>query len=422
VQIRIILATLIALFLGSSVRAQQTDTLKLTQQQADSLFLVNNYQLLAARYQVKSDSAMIFQARLWDNPSFSAELGMNSWNHPKISIGREGQTAFSIDQLIQLAGKRRANIQLTALQANYSEAGFEDLMRTLKWELHNAFSDYFFKYSTIQVLREQQDVLDRIVAAYKRADSSGSVAHADYLRLAQLQMSLKNDYLSALGDLNDLQCRLQQVLGTTSPVLPVMVGFQRTDKFSLNYTLDQLIQTALSRRADVKMGRLDQQSTAVNYRLQKSLAVPDLHLGAIYDKNSGVVHNYMGMTLGIDLPLWNRNQGRIRSAGLKVEQGEFKSLQMKNLVKTEVSNAYNKFNTYREAFNPEALSSFHVSFSHLIGQVAANFTKGNITLLQFIDFFNSYSDNLTDQSGYYSALYSAFNDLEYAVGISLMQN
>ena len=413
---RILLTLIGSLLLITGVQAQTKDTIKLTLQQVDSLFLTNNFQLLVSRYQVRSDSALIKQARLWDNPEFTAEFGMNSWSHPKLSVGNQGQTAYSIDQVIKLAGQRNKNIALATLNADYSEASFEELMRTLKWELHKAFTEYYFQNRTIKVLKEQQLVLDRIVLAYSKADSSGSVAHADYIRLAQLQMSLKNDYLTALSRLMDQQQTLQQLLGTTLPVNPIMEAKQYSVPVLSEISLEQLIGQALKDRPEIRLSGIDQKTAAINYSLQKALAVPNMHVGAIYDKNSGVVHNYMGLTMGVEIPFWNRNQGNIRRAKFQIAQSAIKWQQTQNVITTQVISAFNKFQQYREAFTPGALSAFQDSFSILIEKVAQNFTKGNVTLLQFIDFFNSYSDNFNDQNGYYSALYDALNDLEYAVG------
>ena len=401
-----------------SQNSAAADTLRLSLEQTDSLFLQHNFELLARRYQVRADSALIRQAKLWDNPSFTAELGMNSLNKLRPSMGSTGETAYTIDQIIQLVGKRSKSVALATLNMNYSEASFQDLMRTLKWQLHHYFTQYYFKCQTVQVLKEQQSILGTIVTAYQQADASGSVAHADYMRLRQLQISLKNDFLSAISELSDLQQSLQQLMGVSNPILPVY-NAAAVSNLPRQLSLSDLIHRAIKDRPDMQMSLLDNQSSLANYQLQKAMAVPDLHVGATYDKNSGVVHNYVGLTLGIDLPIWNRNQGNIRSARLLVDQAGLKKDQTENIVTTEVTGAYQKYQDYKEAFQPGELSGFQQKFNSLISQVAANFTKGNITLLQFIDFFNSYTDNFNDQNGYYSALLAAYNDLEYAVGTSL---
>jgi len=419
---RVFITGILCFFLVASASAQRADSLHLDLSRADSLFLANNYQLLAARYQVRSDSALIRQARLWDNPSFSAEFGFNSINSPRPDIGKNGQTAYSVDQVIQLAGKRNKNIQLATLNADYSEAAFQELMRTLKWQLHTAFTQLYFKQRSLGILSEQQQVLQKIVSAYKSADSSGSVAHAEYMRLAQLQLSLKNDYLSIAGDLNDLQGQLQELLGVEQPVVPQIDVETEESKMPDNLPIQALLQKALQDRPDMHMSRLDTQTAAANYNLQKALAVPDLHVGAMYDKNSSVVHNYLGLTMGIDLPFWNRNQGNIRSSKLLAAQSKLKWQQQQNVVQTEVKAACSKYQTFKNAFPPGEIKGFASAFRTLIGHVAVNFTKGNIDLLQFIDFFNSYSDNFNDQNGYYGALFNAWNDLEYAVGAPLQNN
>ena len=415
----LIIGVFVLLFLGH-LKAQTSDTLSLSLTQADSVFLTSNFELLASRYQVRSDSALIRQAKLWDNPSFTVELGFNSTTHPKLDIGHDGQTAYSIDQLIQLAGKRNKNIHLATLNADYSEAQFQELMRTLRWQLHTAFTNYYFQSSSVRILQEQMAVLSRIVDAYKSADSSGSVAHGDYLRLAQLRFSLKNDYLSALSDLTQTAKELQQLLGISQPIKAIFSTNALPQNTHQN--LADLINLALKQRPDMKMTQLDKSTALANYQLQKAIAVPDLHVGALYDKNSSVVHNYLGLSLGIDLPLWNRNQGNIKSSKILIEKSNLQASAQTNIIRTEVTAAYQDFQNYLHAFQAGELEDFGKSFNVLIASVAKNFTKGNINLLQFIDFFNSYTDNFNDQNNYNKALYGALNNLEYTLGGALPKN
>lgn len=42
--------------------------------------------------------------------------------------------------------------------------------------------------------------------------------------------------------------------------------------------------------------------------------VPGLHLGACYDKNTGVAQDYLGLTVGIKLLFWNRNRGNCKTS------------------------------------------------------------------------------------------------------------
>ncbi|HEV3412296.1 MAG TPA: hypothetical protein VG101_07450, partial [Puia sp.] len=73
----LILALTTALtFTGISTFAQpRQDTLPLTLQQAEKIFLDSNFQLLAQRYNIDVQRALILQAKLWPNPNLSIAQG-----------------------------------------------------------------------------------------------------------------------------------------------------------------------------------------------------------------------------------------------------------------------------------------------------------------------------------------------------------
>ncbi len=97
---------------GAFAQGQQApETLQLTIAQADSLFLKQNLLLLANQYQVNASKALIQQARLWDNPTVTAEI--NLYNPDKqryFDAGPNGQKIVTVQQLIYLAGKRNKRI------------------------------------------------------------------------------------------------------------------------------------------------------------------------------------------------------------------------------------------------------------------------------------------------------------------------
>jgi cobalt-zinc-cadmium efflux system outer membrane protein len=59
-------------FCGFSASAQpHQDTLRLQLPEAEKMFLDSNLQLLAQRYNIDANQALVIQARLWPNPNFS---------------------------------------------------------------------------------------------------------------------------------------------------------------------------------------------------------------------------------------------------------------------------------------------------------------------------------------------------------------
>src|SRR6478609_4549422 len=112
------------------VSAQQQDTLTLSLQQTDSLFLSNNLLLLAAKYKVDGSKALVQQAKIWDNPSFTSEWNLyNPQKDQFFDVGSTGQKAFGVDQVISMAGKRNKKVALAKANAQYTELEFYELMR-----------------------------------------------------------------------------------------------------------------------------------------------------------------------------------------------------------------------------------------------------------------------------------------------------
>lgn len=414
----IITIALFIIVLKSTAQVTQPITL----QEAEDTFLSRNYELLAQRYRVDAGKALVQQARLWSNPSFSAVWGFGTTDKIKPFYGGNGgETAYSVDQLITLAGKRNKQVQLASLGAAASQAGFYELMRTLRLQLRSNYYQLYFLQETEKVLQEQLSNLQKIIDAYTEADQKGSVAHADVIRLRALLLGLTNDYTDLKQQELSSQLNLQQLLGSNQQYTP-QVDTESLSRYNINgYTLPALLDTAMQNRPDLRMAQQLLQQAQVNYSLQKALAVPDLHVGAAYDKNGSYAPNFIGLTLGIDLPFWNRNQGNIRAAGSQVKVQEQMLAQNNNIIGTEVQQAYQKINLMERQYRLLDFTRFGQEYDKLIDEVALNFRKGNISLLQFIDYFNSYSDNVKNTNKLVLDRITAYEELNYATGAELFR-
>lgn len=416
----IITTALLIFSLSSMAQVIQPITL----QEAEDTFLHRNYQLLAQRFRVDADQALVQQARLWSNPSFSATWGFGTTDKIQPFYGGNGgQTAYSVDQLITLAGKRNKAVQLAKLNAATTLSAFFELMRTLRLQLRSNYYQLYFLQETEKVLHEQLANLQKIVDAYEEADKKGSVAHADVIRLRALLVGLSNDYTDLKQQELASQLNLQQLLGTDHQYAP-KVDTEGLSRYNLNmkgYTLPALIDTALLDRPDLRIAQQQLQQAQMNYSLQKAMAVPDLHLGATYDKAGSYAPNFAGLTLGIDLPFWNRNQGNIRSAGSQVKVQEQTLAQGNNVVATEVQQAVQKISLMDRQYQLLDFKSFNQEYNRLIDEIALNFRKGNISLLQFIDYFNSYSDNVKNTNKLMLDRITAYEELNFATGTELFQ-
>jgi len=151
-----------------------------------------------------------------------------------------------------------------------------------------------------------------------------------------------------------------------------------------------LEQQALLLRPDYTVTLQNVKSNEININLQKALRVPDITIGSSWDQHGGAFNNQINLTLGLALPLWNKNQGNIKYAMSMTSMAKIE-LQSEDLkLKAEVVSTYKKWleanNNYKQL-----LATNIENYESVYEGVLNNFKKGNIGILEFTDFLESYN-------------------------------
>ncbi len=398
------------------------DTLRITLKQADSVFLSQNLGLLAEKYAIEAAKAQVIQARLWDNPQLSTEWStFNGTNRKVLDIGSTGQKAISIQQLIVLAGKRNKRIELAQENANFSEFMFYDLLRTLKFELRRSFYHIAISYQTVNRFNEQLDLLSNTITALNTQYQKNNISLREVVRLKAVFYQLNTDKTQLMASIAEEQLLLQTLLQINQPVQP-LIGEEASLQYDMARVASQdLVGLAMSHRADLHAVESQVKQAELNYRLQKSLAVPDMYLGASYDQAGSYIPNYMAVTVGIDLPFFNRNQGNIKvaqsQASIMQLQRQNKTLQVRN----EVNASLTKLRQI-EAEYQKLDTDFRTQFEQLNAGVIASFGKRNLSLLEFIDLFEAYNQSVEQINRLRLSRLGAFEELNFVVGTELFNN
>lgn len=399
--------------------AQAQDSLYITRQQADSLFLQNNLLLLAERFRVEAGQAQLLQARLYDNPTVSLELSaFNSQTRRVLDVGRQGEKIVSIQQLLYTAGKRNKRIALATEATRLTQYELLDLLRGLRFELRSRFYAIFFQQQTLVRFDQQLAVLQTTVDAYEKEYSRNNVSLRELVRLKALLFQLENDRTEIRLQLADDERSLRTLLGVVQPVQPLIIDPTRYQLPSL--ADDTLRQLALRHRPDLLVAESLHRQAELNLTLQRALARPDLRVGGTFDQAGSYVQNYVGLNLTTDLPVFNRNQGAIRAARSQIGYQQ----QLKRQKETQVSNdVAASLQKVREVDRRvQAVESrFTDQFDLLNRGVVASFQKGNISLLEFVDLVESYNQSIRELNRLKADRISAYEELNYLVGQDLFK-
>ncbi|TLU99204.1 TolC family protein [Dyadobacter luticola] len=401
-----------------SISLHAQDTLRISIRQADSLFLQNNLEILAEKYQIDIAKSVEIQDKLWNNPTFGVEINAYSPSRGAFDVGKNGQKAFTIEQLITRAGKRNKQVALDVESTRKSEYQFFDLIRTLKFELRQIFFESYYLEQTVALYDTQIGTLNTTVNAFQKEYERKNISLKEVVRLKALLFELTNERADILFELQENQRDLRTLLNTERPVKSV-VDSSEIQRYQLSkYTPEQLKEKALQSRADLKVAQSATKQAELNYTLQKALAKPDMKIGAIYDQSSNYVSNYFGVNASIDLPFFNRNQGNIKAAKSNISYFKTAENAKQNTVANEVDAAVQKVGIADNAYK-SVEGQFSDQFQLLNKGFYENFQKRNVTLLEFIDFIETYNESIKEYNRLQADRIKVYEELNFAVGEEL---
>ena len=381
-------ALLLFALLNQAAIAQKTVTL----QDCETQFLKKNLFLLASQYNIDASKALTIQARIWDNPTISAEL--NAYNPERdkfFDIGKEGQKVFAIEQLIYLGGKKRNEVKLAQANEKLAELQFNDLLRTLKFQLRKSFYTVYYNSKNLENTDKQLAHIENLINSYSIQAQKGNIPLKDVVRLQSLYLNFKNERLEVINDNIEEQANLKLLMNETENVIP-QVSKDDSNKYLkvIDFDLKGFEEQAIANRPDYLAKQKEIDANELNVKWQKSLSVPDITFGANYDQRCGAFNREANVSVGIPLPLWNKNKGNIKYAQTILEQSKVEKQNFELQLQTEITSAWTKWDESRQNYSvikPTVNSDFEAVYNGML----TNFQKRNVSLLEFTDFMESYN-------------------------------
>ncbi|HEX8061375.1 MAG TPA: TolC family protein [Cyclobacteriaceae bacterium] len=394
------------------------DTLRVSMDGAEKMFAEKNLLILAQSYQVEATKALEIQARLYPNAQLSGEINAIDRQHEKyFNVGPQGQKAFQIEQLILLGGKRKKEMELARQNSMIASLEFEDLLRNLKLELHNTLYDVYFDQSAVRGFNQQLTLLDSIIVSYDRQAKKGNIPYKEVIRLKSIYIRINNEKTNFIKEILEGQKKLQVLLQSPGYVAPE-INVNTWAKFERQHPIDSLVNIALDLRPDYKISKANINYANLNLQYQRRLAVPDVSLGGDYDQRGGAFVNQVGLMFSMPLPLTNRNQGNIKAAEHQAKAVVTLEQQAKSEITAHVTNSWLALNRSVQEY-AKARTMYNADFTTVFNGVSENFQKRNITLLEFVDFFESYNETVINMNHIERQVALSAEQLNYSIAYPL---
>ncbi|WP_367915666.1 TolC family protein [Leadbetterella sp. DM7] len=404
------------------------DTVRLSRADAETLFLKENLLLIAEKMKVSEAEALVQQAKLWPNPNITVDQ-INLWATRKQtggqevvpplwgSFGRNRQFGAELEQLIETAGKRKKEVAVEQVGVEKAAVEFRELLRGLKLELRG-------RMTGLQALEEKQKneearlaSVRKLSQAYQNQVQQGNVPRNEVARLKALELEISRELREIADASFELQAGLKQLL-KLDPAQVLLI----TDPLEMEvsaYRLlspDQLIDTA--DRPDVRQAQLEETYYHKVTELERARRAPDVTLRAQYDRNGNAMLNFVGVGASVDLPLFNRNQGNIQYAQINARKAAVMTQQQTLTAQTEIVRAYRGFKNALD-FYDTLEESYDRSLDELLDLYTRNFMNRNISMLEYLDFSDTYRNSKQIRIDAKRELREQFEKLNYASGRDL---
>lgn len=389
---RVILLSFILQVFTFNMQAED-QTIKLNLQEAGQRFTTCNLELIAERYNIDMAEAEVIQARLFENPVISLEQNVyNRLNGKYFDVGREGEAVVEVEQLIYIAGQRNKRVRVEKLNKEMAVYQFEEVLRTLRSELNSKFIELYYTGKSLSVYDKEIVYLQQLLEVMKEQNVKGNISLLEKSRIQALLLSLQQERNEASNQLISLQGDMKLLLGLNAsesfePVFDESV-LNQVDIASIPFIE---LNNRLAERPDIKMAHTNIQVSRANVSLQKSLAFPEVSLKGSYDRAGNFCDNYFAIGLSVSVPIFNRNQGNIKSARLSVLQNTNREELARKQAEKELFTSYARLEKAVKLYNT---SNYELErdFETIIDGVNSNYRKRNISLLEFIDYYQAYKE------------------------------
>jgi len=404
------------LFIRAVAVAQSPEPVTLTIKQAEELFFKNNFLLLAQQYNINKADAQIIQSKVYPNPEISGDMiAYEGQNNNYFPTGKQGNFAAGLEQLILLGGKRRKQIEMAKVDKKLAEAELTDITRNLQQQIWNSFYTLHHQQKVIEKYNKLLSRLQSLIESYQVQVDKNNIALKDLVRLKSVYVKINNDKSEESAVLIEEQQKLNILLGITASTDTVYTTADATAYSDKGVLYDDVLNKSLENRPDLNQAKLGVESANLNLSLQKRMLVPDVTLRGGYNQQGDAFNNQYNVGLSIPLPIFDRNRGNIRAAKINKEQQtanvSYKELEIKN----EVLAAYQNYTRSVEEYKRIGIL-INDDFDAVYNGITSNFQKGNVSMIEFADFFESYNEAQTEVERVKKQLALAAAQINYVTG------
>jgi outer membrane protein TolC len=331
----------------------------LTLEVLEAMACQNNPTLLQAQGQIEGELGKAIQAGLWPNPTLSyvqEQIGVNGTPGEFVggTISQRIVTGHKLDLSRAKFLARTQAAEWHALEQQYR------VLNDVRVHYFRARGHYDLVQIHRELLKSAEDNVLTTREQYNVGQATRAQVHLANVALQRARLDLlrnENDYRQSFEALTAL-------VGVDLPLAPLATSLEG-DLTPVDYQ-DALVRL-VSQSPQLQAARSKLESDRITIRRELVEPVPDIVVEAGVGRNFEADQTTAAARVGIELPIFDRNQGTIRQAEADFarQQGEIRRLEL--ILKQELARTYRDYLTalqhatnYGEVILPEARSAYEL--------------------------------------------------------------
>ena len=352
-------------------------------EEVEALALQHNPTLAQAEAAVRAAEGRQRQAGLFPNPVAGYFVDEFAFRSP----GETAEHGAFIEQTIPLGGKLSKARNVFARERDQALINAEAQRLRITTSIRVLYYEALGAQRLVQLRAELSQLAHDTVATTKELYNVGQADRSDQLQSEIEAERAEIDFLNAQNDWLGAWRTLAAMVGEPSLPPATVTGNQEDDFTQLNET--QLLEGLLQQSPDVRVARASVERARAVLARARAQRAPDLFvrggLGYSYDRFEAPPFSLVGqrkglegqLQVGVNVPLFNRNQGGIAAADAEVAIAERDLERVQLLLRTRFAGSFREYRNaqqvverYRTQILPRAREAYELQWQNFRAMAA----------------------------------------------------
>jgi cobalt-zinc-cadmium efflux system outer membrane protein len=329
---------------------------------------------------IKSAQGEQLQTEYLPNPQLDVEVE-NFGGSLEGSRFAMSETTFSISQKLETGGKRKFRQEAASYKVSAVKDSNKDAVNNKIYKIFIAYNNTVTAKKRLFLAKEMQKLTEKLYNSIKTKVQYGKSSPVDMVK-ASLELDRANLNLNkALFEFEKNQQQLAVELGLNKLPFKLEYKFLEEKDFLKD---KQTFYKFLLNSPELSYAKLIKQSKEQELKLAKALNIPDIDFSVGYRKFRETDDKAYVVSLGIELPVFNRNKGLILQKTSERDVNAMSSKITETRLKGEFENAYSEMlvllqrkNKYSDTLVPGARKSYKA--------VLTGYKEGKFNYLYMLD-------------------------------------